>query len=66
MTIHHDRRDTNLADRLGEGTTLFLHLGQVSVIAEVKLSGQDPGVLWKLPFRVEITDFAKLVTRTVR
>ena len=47
------------ADRLSQGTALFLDLGQVSVIAEAKLNGHDLGILWKPPFRVEITDFAR-------
>lgn len=35
---------------------IFLDLGRVEVIAEVKLNGQDLGILWKPPFRVEVTD----------
>lgn len=35
---------------------IFLDLGRVEVIAEVKLNGRDLGVLWKPPFRVEVTD----------
>jgi hypothetical protein len=34
---------------------VFLDLGQVEVIADVKLNGKDLGVLWKPPFRVEVT-----------
>lgn len=34
---------------------IFLDLGRVEVIAEVKLNGKDLGVLWKPPFRVEVT-----------
>jgi hypothetical protein len=34
---------------------LYLDLGRVAVIAEVKMNGRDLGVLWKPPFRVEIT-----------
>lgn len=47
------------ADRLGQGEALFLDLGRVAVIAEVKLNGHDLGILWKPPFRVEITGAAK-------
>jgi hypothetical protein len=38
---------------------IFLDLGRVAVIAEVKLNGKDLGVLWKPPYRVEVTDALK-------
>ncbi len=34
---------------------LYLDLGQVAVMAEVRLNGKLLGTLWKAPFRVEIT-----------
>ena len=49
----------NLApDMLGPGRRLYLDLGRVQVMAEVKLNGKDLGVLWKSPFRVDITEAA--------
>jgi len=33
----------------------FLDLGKVAVMAEVKLNGKDLGILWKPPFRVDVT-----------
>ena len=36
-----------------------LDLGKVAVMAEVKLNGKNLGILWKPPFRVDITDAVK-------
>ena len=35
---------------------IWLDLGEVQVIAQVKLNGHDLGTLWQPPFRVNITD----------
>jgi hypothetical protein len=42
----------------GAGQAVFIDLGRLRNIAEVKLNGKDLGVLWKPPFRVEITPAA--------
>jgi hypothetical protein len=34
---------------------IYLEMGQVQVMARAKLNGKDLGVLWKPPFRVDIT-----------
>ena len=47
------------ADRLSAGRELWLDLGAVKNFAEVSLNGQDFGVLWKPPFRVNVTAAAK-------
>ncbi|HUA66525.1 MAG TPA: glycosyl hydrolase, partial [Alphaproteobacteria bacterium] len=47
------------ADRLASGRELWLDLGEVKDFAEVSLNGRDYGVLWKPPFRVNITDAAR-------
>jgi hypothetical protein len=44
---------------LGKGKSLFLDLGKVAIIAAVKLNGKELGVLWKPPFRVDISGIAK-------
>ncbi|HKW30884.1 MAG TPA: glycosyl hydrolase, partial [Verrucomicrobiae bacterium] len=47
------------ASRLTPGRELWLELGAVKNFAEVSLNGQDFGVLWKPPFRVNVTPAAK-------
>jgi hypothetical protein len=37
-------------------SAIYLDLGDVKNIAQVRLNGKDLGVLWTRPFRVEITD----------
>jgi hypothetical protein len=37
------------------GRLLFLDLGEVQVVAQVSINGKDLGVLWKAPFKLEIT-----------
>ncbi len=44
---------------LAKGLRLYLDLGKVQVIAQVKLNDKDLGILWKPPFRIDITDAAK-------
>jgi hypothetical protein len=38
------------------GRRVFLDLGRIAVMSQVKLNGRDLGILWKPPFRVEVTD----------
>ena len=47
------------ADLLTKDRRLYLDLGEVQVMAEVKLNGKDLGILWKAPFRVDVTGAAK-------
>lgn len=42
-------------DLVGPDTVLTLDLGGVAVLAQVTLNGRDLGVLWKAPFRTDIT-----------
>ena len=42
--------------------SLTLDLGDVQVIAEVKVNGKDLGTLWKPPFRLDVTDVIKTGT----
>jgi hypothetical protein len=47
------------AGRLGAGREVWLDLGAVKNFAEVFLNGQSLGVLWKPPFRVNVTAAVK-------
>ncbi len=42
------------------GQKLMLDLGRVEVIGEVKLNGKDLGILWKPPFRADLTSAAQV------
>jgi len=55
-TAAYHRQFTLPAGLAARDRGLYLDLGRVAVIAEVKLNGHDLGILWKPPFRVEITE----------
>jgi hypothetical protein len=44
---------------IAKSRALYLDLGKVAVIAQVKVNGKDLGILWKAPFCVEITEAVK-------
>ena len=46
-------------ERLKEGQRVYLDLGQVKHIAELFVNDKPVGILWKPPFRADITDVAK-------
>ena len=45
---------------------LHLDLGQVKVMAQVELNGRDLGVLWKTPFRVDISEAIRPAENTLK
>jgi hypothetical protein len=47
-----------MSDRLLK-PAVYLDLGKVAVMAEVKLNGNNLGILWKPPYRVNVTDAVK-------
>ena len=47
------------ADWLASGRQVYLDLGDVREVAEVFVNGYSAGVLWKPPFRTEITRLVK-------
>ena len=54
------RREIDVpAAMLARGRAVFLDLGSVREVAEVKLNGVDLGILWKPPYRVDITRAAR-------
>ena len=46
-------------EMIAKDYVLYLDLGRVEVIAQVKVNGKDLGILWKAPFCVEITEAVK-------
>ncbi|MEZ4701301.1 MAG: glycosyl hydrolase [Rhodothermales bacterium] len=48
------------------GTRVWLDLGDVKDLAEVTVNGRSLGILWKEPFRVDITDALKTGRNTLR
>jgi hypothetical protein len=47
------------ADWFKRGATLWLDLGDVKNLAEVSVNGKPLGILWKTPFRVDVTSALK-------
>lgn len=43
----------------GEMKSLILDLGTVKEVAVVRINGQDAGVLWKEPYRIDIAPYVK-------
>jgi hypothetical protein len=44
---------------LGQNRRIYLDLGNVQVIAEVNLNGKNAGILWKPPFRADVTTMVR-------
>ncbi len=53
-------------DRLEKGQRVYLDLGEVKHIAEVAVNDQPLGILWKPPYRIDITDAVKPGANKVR
>jgi hypothetical protein len=51
--------DLSLPWRENNSPRIFLNLGELNSVAEVRLNGKNLGVLWARPFRVEITGVVK-------
>lgn len=59
IATYHKEFDLTAA-QLGEGKRVFLDLGRLHFVAEVYLNGKSLGILWTPPYRVDITDAAKI------
>jgi hypothetical protein len=55
-TATYHKRFELPASMLSSRRRFYLDLGEVRVLAQVGLNGRDLGILWKPPFRVEITE----------
>jgi hypothetical protein len=51
---------------IGPGSAIYLDLGEVKNIAEVEVNGISFGILWKPPFRVDITSAIKRGMNTLQ
>jgi hypothetical protein len=49
------RKEFTMPDQLAKGSRLLLDLGEVDVIASVRLNGRDLGVVWTKPARIDIS-----------
>jgi hypothetical protein len=47
------------ANALANGKRLYLDLGRVEVVAEVKVNGRPAGNVWKPPYRLDITSLVR-------
>ena len=54
-TATYTKKFTVPADQIAKDRRFLLDLGRVEVMAEVKLNGKDLGILWKTPYRVDIS-----------
>jgi hypothetical protein len=43
------------AAMIGAGKRVYLDLGRVEVVAQVRINGRDFGTLWKEPYRLDVT-----------
>ena len=55
-TATYSKKFTLPAGTTAGGKRLYLDLGRVEVIAQVKVNGKDLGIVWKPPYRVDITE----------
>jgi hypothetical protein len=64
-TATYMKKFTMPAEMTGADKALALDLGEVKNLAEVRLNGHDLGILWKPPFRVDISAAARAGENTL-
>ncbi len=47
------------SDMLADGSRICIDLGEVKNLAEVFVNGESAGIVWKVPFKTDITDYLK-------
>ncbi len=52
-------KTTFTLDKLPERGELYINLGDVAVMAEVKINGKEVGGVWIAPYRLNVTGFVK-------
>jgi hypothetical protein len=58
-TAHYTQTVNAPSEWFKSGTQLWLDLGEVKNLAEVAVNGQPLGIVWKKPFRVDVTGALK-------
>ena len=58
-TATYQKTFTLSKKQLDSAKEFYLDLGQVDVIAEVRVNGKNCGIAWKAPYRVELSDALK-------
>ena len=57
--MYHKKFDFSGTENNKKGMELFLDLGDVRVMAKVRLNGKDLGILWTSPWQVKVTEALK-------
>jgi len=58
-TAGYHKTITIQAEDLKKNTSVEISLGKVCDVAEIYLNGKSAGILWKKPFKIDITDLVK-------
>ncbi|HWK04254.1 MAG TPA: glycosyl hydrolase [Puia sp.] len=59
IAVYHKRFDLPTASDTGKNQRLYIDLGKVKNLARIRLNGQDLGVVWTAPWKVDITGIVR-------